>query len=363
MKNIKIKIPHLFIVLLSLTIYIPAQEQIMRKIIPAKAAGKAVSQHIMSEIFEKAKTPFKYGIVLRGKAEEMIDCANVFHYKKRWYMVYIAFDGRGYETRLAASEDLLAWTPLGPILKRRGSGWDAEQAAAGLALIDYRWDGAWELEPYKSRFWLSYLGGSKPGYETPPLSIGLASTKDPSVPQEWTRISDQPVLTPSQPDVREWEQDTLFKSHILHDPDATLGFPFVMFYNARQLGPQVERIGIAVSADMHHWQRYGVDPVIDHGPMPGISGDPQIVKIGDVWVMFYFGAFWKPDAFDTFACSYDLVHWTDWTGPSLIEPTELWDKQYAHKPWLVTHNGVVYHFYCAVGDQGRVIALATSQKL
>jgi hypothetical protein len=29
----------------------------------------------------------------------------------------------------------------------------------------------------------------------------------------------------------------------------------------------------------------------------------------------------------------------------------------------VKHDGVVYHFYCAVGDQGRVIGLATSKDL
>ena len=87
------------------------------------------------------------------------------------------------------------------------------------------------------------------------------------------------------------------------------------------------------------------------------------MKIGDVWVMFYFGAFWKPKAFDTFACSYDLVNWTKWTGPHLIEPSEPWDAKYAHKPWVVKHDGVVYHFYCAVGDQGRAIAVATSKDL
>jgi hypothetical protein len=27
------------------------------------------------------------------------------------------------------------------------------------------------------------------------------------------------------------------------------------------------------------------------------------------------------------------------------------------------HDGVVYHFYCAVGDEGRVIAVATSKNL
>jgi len=77
--------------------------------------------------------------------------------------------------------------------------------------------------------------------------------------------------------------------------------------------------------------------------------------------MFYFGAFWRPGAFDTFACSYDLVHWTKWNGLDLIAPSEPWDQEYAHKPWVVYWDGIVYHFYCAVGRQGRVIALAASQ--
>jgi predicted GH43/DUF377 family glycosyl hydrolase len=114
-----------------------------------------------------------------------------------------------------------------------------------------------------------------------------------------------------------------------------------------------------------NWSRYGTNSVVVNGEEKkrGMSGDPQIVKIGNVWVMFYFGAGWKPQAFDTFACSYDLVHWTKWTGPNLIQPSEPYDKTYAHKPWVLKYNGVVYHFYCAVGDQGRVIALATSEDL
>jgi len=79
--------------------------------------------------------------------------------------------------------------------------------------------------------------------------------------------------------------------------------------------------------------------------------------------MFYFGAGWKPGAFDTFAASYDLVHWTKWTGPDLVAPSLPWDQTYAHKPWLLKHDGVVYHFYCAVGTEGRVIAVATSRDL
>jgi hypothetical protein len=46
-----------------------------------------------------------------------------------------------------------------------------------------------------------------------------------------------------------------------------------------------------------------------------------------------------------------------------VHPSEPWDSKFAHKPWVVKHDGVVYHFYCAVGDQGRVIGLATSKDL
>jgi predicted GH43/DUF377 family glycosyl hydrolase len=153
---------------------------------------------------------------------------------------------------------------------------------------------------------------------------------------------------------------TQYKSNIIRDKDKRLGYPFVMFYNAKSVDAY-ERIGIAVSDDMVNWKRYGTEPVVDAGS--GISGDPQIVKMGDLWVMFYFGAFWKPKAYDTFACSYDLVNWTRWEGPHLVEPSEPWDMEFAHKPWVIKHNGVVYHYYCAVGDQGRVIALATSRDM
>jgi predicted GH43/DUF377 family glycosyl hydrolase len=174
-------------------------------------------------------------------------------------------------------------------------------------------------------------------------------------------------MTVHDPDARDFESGTLYKSFIMEDPNQSLGARFIMYYNAKPaLGN--EQIGMAVSADLRHWQRYGDGPVIinrkkDTPNRGAISGDAQIVRMGDLWVMFYFGAFWEPGAFDTFAASRDLVHWTKWTGPKLIEPSEPWDKTFAHKPWLIKHNDVVYHFYCAVGDQGRVIALATSKPM
>jgi predicted GH43/DUF377 family glycosyl hydrolase len=84
--------------------------------------------------------------------------------------------------------------------------------------------------------------------------------------------------------------------------------------------------------------------------------------MGDVWVMFYFGAFWKETkgAFNRFACSYDLVHWTEFD-KNLIEPSEPYDAVFAHKSFVIKNKGVVYHFYCAVDKKGnRGIAVATS---
>ncbi len=129
-------------------------------------------------------------------------------------------------------------------------------------------------------------------------------------------------------------------------------------------GHQFESIAMAVSDDMKQWKRFGDKPVLTRGR--GICGDAQIVKMNDLYVMFYFGFNWedgKSAAFDRFACSYDLKHWTDWEGANLVEPTQPYDQQYAHKPWMIKWNGVVYHFYNAVGSQGRVIALATSKDL
>lgn len=330
-----------------------------RQVIPAKSEGKVVSPQVMNGIYEKVKTPFKYGVVLKGDDGKMVDSPSIFRYRSQWYMVYITFDGNGYETELAVSDDLLKWKPLGKILPFRKDGWDAVQAAGYIALQDHTWAGNYELGKHEDQYWMSYLGGNLKGYESDPMKIGIAHTADPSLPKPWARLP-KPVLTRDQPDCRSWEMLTQYKSNIIYDKAKSLGYPYVMYYNAKT-NSGYERIGMAVSNDMTTWWRYGVKPVIDNGK--GLSGDPQITRIGDVWVMFYFGAFYKPKAFDTFACSYDLVTWTKWNGKHLVEPSKDWDNQYAHKPWVVEHNGVVYHFYCAVGNQGRVIALATSKDL
>lgn len=325
-------------------------------------ADEAMSASEMQAVYDEVKTPFKYGTVLEPGQGQLFDCPNIFRHGNTWYMVYVEItDKVGYETCLARSEDLLEWTPLGKILPFADAGWDKWQADGSIALMDPEWGGSAQVEKYDGKYWMSYFGGAKQGYETDPLSIGMAWTTEPTLARPWHRLAQNPVLTPDHPNARDFEKATLYKSHILWDKTESLGASFIMYYNAKQAGDWIERIGMAISHDMVQWERYGDGPVIDNGK--GISGDPQVVRLGDLWVMFYFGAGWQPKAFDTFACSRDLVNWTKWTGPPLIEPSEPWDKTFAHKPWLIKHDGVVYHFYCSVAGDDRTIAVATSVDL
>jgi predicted GH43/DUF377 family glycosyl hydrolase len=333
--------------------------------VKASGASQSIPVERMQQVYEEVKTPYKYGVVIRGEEGQLVDCPSIFQYNKKWYMVYVSITNEiGYETFLAESSDLLHWTKLGKIMSFRADGWDRWQVDGGIALCDTRWGGGSKLQSFDGKYWMSYIGGALQGYEPDPLAIGMAWTKTPTETKEWTPIAENPVLSRDQPDVREFEKLTLYKSQVIWDKRKTLDHPFVMYYNGK-IKNGFEKIGMAVSDNMIHWKRYGTEPVIANGEdkQTSISGDPQIVKIGELWVMFYFGAFWQPGAFDTFACSYDMVNWTKWEGPHLIEPSEPWDNQFAHKPWVIKHKGIVYHFYCAVGDQGRVIALATSKDL
>lgn len=318
----------------------------------------------MKSVYDKIKTPFKYGLVLvPPDKNKMVDSPSIFQYKDTWYMIYIIYDGTGYETWMAKSSDLLSWETLGRLLSFTADTWDSNQKAGYIALQDYTWGGNYEIETYDNKYWMSYLGGDSKGYEAGLLSVGIAYTDTLTEIKEWERLK-EPVLTANDPDARWYDNTTIYKSTVIHDKNKTTGYPFVMFYNAKgevQIGDErPERIALAVSEDMINWKRHKYSPLINHNA--GISGDAFITKIDNVWVMFYFGAFWEPNAFERFACSFDLVHWTKWDGDDLISPSEEYDNLYAHKPCVIKHDGIVYHFYCAVNKKGeRSIALATSK--
>lgn len=319
---------------------------------------RIVSAEEMKNIYAEIKTPYKYGVVFKHPdSTKMIDSPTIFREGDKWLMTYIVFDGQGYETWLAESVNLLDWQSKGKLLSFTENTWDANQKAGYMALVDIEWGGSYEVEQFDKKYWMSYLGGASEGYEQGVLGVGMAHSESVNKAEEWNRLQN-PILLPNDPDARGFENSKIYKSTIIYDDKKLTGHQFIMYYNAKGDAADYESIGIAVSNDMVNWQRYGTEPLITR--RKGICGDAQIAQIDDVYVMFYFGAFWKPGAFERFACSYDLLNWTDWQGEDLISPSEDYDEKYAHKPWVIKWNGVVYHFYNAVGSEGRVIALATS---
>ena len=89
--------------------------------------------------------------------------------------------------------------------------------------------------------------------------------------------------------------------------------------------------------------------------------DRGLINIDDIYVMLFFRYRDGEPAFNTFACSLNLINWTHWNGEPLIKSEYDWENVHAHKPWFVRNNGKSYHYYCAVNDKNeRFIALAVS---
>ena len=335
-----------------------------------KFKKREITENVMQEIYQEIKTPYKYGLVMvPGDNSYKMDCPSVFKKDGKWFMTYLIFEGKGYETWLAESTDLLHWKHLGKVMsfsEENQNHWDENQKAGYISLQDPTWGGSYEWEKYDGKYWMSYFGGNTKGYEAGILSIGMAySTASPTQAHEFERL-DTPVLSPKDADVSWWDNSTMYKNTVIRDQEKVTGHNFIMYYNSRgdSLKPArgAERIGMAVSDDMKHWKRFGKNPLLNHHK--GITGDPYIQRINNTWVMFYFGGFWKPGAFNRFAVSNDLMHWKDWEGEDLIQSSEPYDNMFAHKSFVVKDNGIVYHFYCAVnkGEQ-RGIAVATSKDI
>src|SRR5215208_5976035 len=143
----------------------------------AQGQKKIVPANKMKEIYEEVKTPYKYGLIMVPQNDsQKIDCPTVFRKDRMWYMTYVVFNGRGYETWLAKSKDLLNWQTMGAIMKHSAdtTEWDAYQKAGYLSLTNTKWGGSYKLKKYRGKYWMSYFGGHTKGYEAGLLSLGMA---------------------------------------------------------------------------------------------------------------------------------------------------------------------------------------------
>lgn len=308
-----------------------------------------------------------------GRFDECaVDAPHLFWHNNRYYLMYVGFDGKGYQTALATSTNLIDWTFEGLILRRGEPGrWDSVGAAGSSILREsYGLDDRPRLKKHQGKYWMIYHAYPADGYEAGPAEMGLAWCEDENL-LDWHRL-DQPVL--SWRNGGEWEKGGLYKAWLMeHD-----GL-FYLFYNAKDKDEPgwVEQTGMATSTDLMHWQRCERNPVLQVSAGRWDSkfvSDPIVLQDRDNWVMFYFG-FDGRHAQEGIAFSHDLIHWEKHREPILTVGTgsEL-DTIHAHKPAVVRHNGALYHIYCAVrpwqpgdaannGGEFRCLTVACSKPL
>jgi len=293
---------------------------------------------------------------------QMVDVPFVWQKGGKYYMWYTGFDGRGYQTALAVSEDLLHWKPRGLVMSFGKEGtFDHGGVAFCTALLEsYELNAPRRLKKFKSKYWALY--GCYPkqgGYEIRPGAQGAAWSYDGFA---WHRASEtQPILSVNG--AADWEKDCIYAPWLLEHHGK-----FWNFYNAAN--GRYEQMGIVTSTDILQWKRYPNNPVLPNGPAGSYDevfcSDGKVFHHRDHWVMFYFGV-GHGGAHIMVAFSRDLIHWKRDPEPLYKaggHPTGL-DRTYAHKISLIYNpdNDTYYMFYCAVGDKGRGIGLITSKPL
>jgi predicted GH43/DUF377 family glycosyl hydrolase len=320
------------------------------------------------------RTAYKYGKLVVAASPDpsafdsrSVDCPFVFHHRGRYWMSYVGFDGAGYQTGLASSEDLLTWRREGCILRRDPSSPITRyNIAMNWILRQNELRSRGELQKIRGRFLGAYHAYPNAGYEQGAAAIGLCWSSDL---RNWQ--IELPCLRPE--DGADWESGGLYKPCLVEERGT-----FYLFYNAKtktrpreQGGGWIEQTGVATSRDLKAWTRYQKNPLIPVGPKDSwderFASDPCVLIDGKRWVFFYYGL-GQAKARDLLALG-DTPFTPRKVDEILIDtgPPGSVDETYAHKPSVVWHDGALYHFYCAVSGryprEVRGISLATGAPL
>lgn len=319
-----------------------------------------------TRIPEELKTPYKANRLVVAASgtkgafdEKSVDCPCVFRNGPTFYMTYVGFDGRGYQTGLASSTDLISWKSEGIIAGRDPSS-DVRRFNVALNWIvrDNDLFGDGQLKKFQRRFLGVYHAYPSPGYEEGPAVIGLCWSSDL---RKWE--FDAPFLKPE--DGAAWERGGLYKPCLVEENGV-----FYLFYNAKTAGKRwTEQTGVAISKDLRTWTRYEGNPIIANGAAGSVdeifASDPCVLRFGKQWAFFYYSLDAKGVARDVLAVSPDLLHPAKCDGVLIdVGAPGSVDARYAHKPSVIARDGALYHFYCAVSnDDVRGISVACSRPI
>lgn len=360
----------------------------------AACASSTRISHALGDPVAPYRTPYKYPeLVLKATGnrgdfdDRAVDDPIVFRANGRFQMLYIGFDGTGYQTGLAGSDDLVHWKRealVGP--RDPTSTYTKYNLAISSILRDKNLHGTGEALKLDGQYLAAWNAYPSAGYEEGAAVIGLARSRNLL---HWT-LTD-PILRPEEG--APWEHGGLYRPDLLLDRGT-----YYLYYNAKtdalpksEGGGWHEQSGVATSTDLKHWTRSPLNPILRNGPRsratyPATSplydakstvvdsrdsrfaSNPYVVKNGKQYAMYYFGfRYQRPGAAcEMLALGSDPTHFTkvpevliDTGAPGSI------DETFAHKPSVIYHQGTLYHFYCAVAgkypNEVRGIAVARSR--
>ncbi len=305
------------------------------------------------------RTPYKYGKLVLSASNDpgafdakSVDDPFVFLHNGAFHMLYIGFDGIGYQTGLAKSSDLVHWERLACVARRDPSSkYTRYNIALSCLLREHGLTSKGRLKKVHGRFlgaWNAYPGA---GYEAGAAVIGLAWSDDLL---HWELT--EPILFPA--DGAPWEHGGLYRPNLIE-----VNGIFYLYYNAKtdplprsKGGGWREQSGVATSRDLKHWTRFAGNPILPNGGPDSwdarFASNPFVVNHKHLFGMYYFGLDRHGIARELLAlgrdpCHFEKVHevMLDRGSPGSV------DEDYAHKPCVIFHHGALYHFYCAVSGK------------
>ncbi|MFQ5576135.1 MAG: FG-GAP-like repeat-containing protein, partial [Anaerolineae bacterium] len=205
------------------------------------------------------------------------------------------------------------------------------------------------------------------------LVAGGTYTENPSIsgtitlmggygPISWTRdIAQYETIidgSSSLTTVGDWDGSTVGKVSVIND-----GGTYKMWFDGRNLFRET-KIGLATSPDGIAWTKYSGNPVLT-GTTAAASDyneehAPFVLKDGATYKMWYE---WSDGNSRNlaYATSSDGITWSEYAGNPVLQPgPDGYDQDDAAHGSLLKEGNVYKLWYHAIGDQGPIIAYATS---
>ncbi len=340
---------------------------------PLLERGRLFAENFSAKEIAPFRTPYKYGKLVLKASEAVnafdsrtVDDPFVFYHEGEFRMLYIGFDGTGYQTGMARSADLRRWERVACVARRDPeSTYTRYNVALSCIVRESGLMSQGRLKKVRGRYLGAWNAYPNAGLEEGAAVIGLAWSDDLL---HW-ELTD-PVLFPT--DGAPWEHGGLYRPNLIEEDGV-----FYLYYNAKtdNLSKEAgggwrEQSGVATSRNLKHWTRYEGNPILRNGGRSAwdsrFASNPFVVHHRGLWGMYYFGLDLHGTARELLALGNDPYHFTkvDEVMVDVGAPGSV-DETFAHKPCVIYHDGALYHFYCAVSgkwpNEVRGISVARSK--